>query len=290
MRERGVVVRSGETIPYIVCGDARKEGSLAEHSFHPDDVRRDHLVVDKVWYLAQQVHPCVARLCEHLAGTDAGRLATCLGLDSSKYQTQSNNNSYTVGGEDETIRLTAFLSDDERFRNVDRLQLQCPACHISFEFQGLLIPGGDGGGKVRSGLDCSCGQRITPVSFHAQLRYILMGQIAQYYAGWMECDEPACRATTRQLRVYESRCPIEACRGSMRAKYPAQRLYHQLHYYKSLVDPERLKNLTKDSSLNWRAIAAEHEPLRVVVDRYLDRCAYPIIKLGEIFSFVTVTQ
>jgi DNA polymerase alpha subunit A len=271
MKERGIAVRAGDIIPYIICGSARKEGALADHAFHPDDVRKDHLQVDTDWYLAQQVHPCVARLCEHLDGTDAGRLAACLGLDAAKYHSRT-----TPAAEDETVRLTAFLTDEEKFRNVEHLSLVCLACRGSFEFRSLLVSSPEG--QVVSGLDCACGQRISPVTFHCQLLAVLARHIAEYYLGWMDCDEPACRSATRQPCVYETRCPVDTCRGAMRPRYPAGRLYSQLLYYRSLLEGK--------PTAEWKAMIAEHEPLRLELQRRLERCAYPIISLGDIFSFV----
>ena len=43
------------------------------------------LQVDLHYYLAQQVHPVVSRLCAPIEGTDAARLADCLGLDPAKF-------------------------------------------------------------------------------------------------------------------------------------------------------------------------------------------------------------
>lgn len=34
---------------------------------------------DTHYYLAQQIHPVVSRLCDPIEGTDAARLAECLG-------------------------------------------------------------------------------------------------------------------------------------------------------------------------------------------------------------------
>jgi DNA polymerase alpha subunit A len=278
MKARGLAVRSGDTIPYIICGSARKEGSLSEHAFHPDDVRKEHLQIDTDWYLAQQVHPCVARLCEHLAGTDAGRLASCLGLDASRYHTKPAAN-----GEEEGVRLTAFMNDEEKFRNVEHLMLTCPACRASFDFRGLLVTSQDG--RMTSGLDCACGQRVPPISLHYQLLSALTHQVSEYYLGWMDCDEPSCRATTRQPRVYESRCPNDSCRGAMRPRYSGGRLYSQLLYYRSLIDNEKWK-----IGPEWRLMVGEYEPLKRDLIGRLDKCAYPIINLAEIFSFVKLNS
>lgn len=90
-------VAAGETVPYIICINqavAGEEGageaapvqkSLAERAYHPEELRSsDSLVVDAEYYLGQQVHPVVSRLCSPIEGTNPGHLAECLGLDSSR--------------------------------------------------------------------------------------------------------------------------------------------------------------------------------------------------------------
>ena len=39
----------------------------------------DEFILDVKYYLANQVHPVVARLCDPIDGTDAAHIAQCLG-------------------------------------------------------------------------------------------------------------------------------------------------------------------------------------------------------------------
>lgn len=289
LKEMGKAVRSGDTIPYIICGTA-KEGALAEHAYHPDQVRRDALPVDKEWYLAQQVHPCVARLCEHLKGTDGAKLAACLGLEASKYASSSHHLGNGAGQTKDPNggKLSCFLSDEERFKGVDPLSLHCPQCAAQNEFKGLFQVEVEAEfTKIRIGLDCpACGSRLTARSFYHQLLLAIRSHIDRYYLGWRECDEPTCRARSRQLRLYENACGQEHCRGQMRSLYTGHQLYTQLLYYRSLLEIERIKNRLFESSLSgWRQLLVEIEPTKAMLKRYLNKCDYPIIKLSEIFSF-----
>lgn len=299
MKAKGQAVRAGDTIPYVVC--AAGKSMLSENAFHPDDVGREGsaLQVDTEWYLTQQVHPCVARLCEHLVGTDAGKIAAALGLDSSKYR--SNNPQATHKTTDQPTQLTRFLSDEEKYRDVDRFNLQCPTCGDEREFTGFfrLAPNG----QLVSGLECQGPdehhpRHLIPLSvLHYQLMAAIRHQIAEYYQGWLVCDETMCQARTRQPRVYEGRCVLEGCRGSLRPLRPGATLYRQLLYYLYLVDVDRLRlrlgdtaTVTMGSTINWRAVAAECETVKGMVKKQVDKCAYPIINLAEIFSFCSVTK
>ena len=94
----------GETVPYVIavktdasgediaagkCGAAGGKG-LADRAYHPDEVTAEGsgLKLDLHYYLTQQVHPVVSRLCQPIEGTDAARIADCLGLDPSKFHHQ----------------------------------------------------------------------------------------------------------------------------------------------------------------------------------------------------------
>lgn len=54
---------------------------------HPTEIAKSggRLKVDREWYLAQQLLPPIARLCEPIEGTSQAQLAECLGLDSSRF-------------------------------------------------------------------------------------------------------------------------------------------------------------------------------------------------------------
>ena len=49
-------------------------------------IKFQDLKVDIQYYLAQQLHPVVSRLCDPLEGTDGSRIAQCLGLDPEQYR------------------------------------------------------------------------------------------------------------------------------------------------------------------------------------------------------------
>ena len=52
----------------------------SQRAYHPEEVQKqDHLKIDYKYYLAQQVHPVVSRLCDPIEGTDAAHIAECLG-------------------------------------------------------------------------------------------------------------------------------------------------------------------------------------------------------------------
>lgn len=82
-------------VPYIHCTffPFSQQGTIsggsagiAQRARHPDELKRDDgkWMIDIDYYLSQQIHPVVSRLCASIEGTSPERLADCLGLDPSK--------------------------------------------------------------------------------------------------------------------------------------------------------------------------------------------------------------
>ncbi len=86
------------------------------------------------WYLTNQVHPPVSRLCAPIDGTDNARLAICLGLDANKYK-----QSVMAKLEQEELHtLESQLTDKERFKDITKWKPICNYCKHDFEFSGLV--------------------------------------------------------------------------------------------------------------------------------------------------------
>ena len=143
MQKRGLLAASGDTIPYVICTAPMNAdgatGSLSDCAYHPDELRRDPtLKLDYVWYLQTQLHPPIARLCEHIEGTDTSQLAACLGLDPRKFRPVTR--SETIGAPliGASSRFSTLLSDEERFADVEKVKLTCGTCAKEAEFVGLV--------------------------------------------------------------------------------------------------------------------------------------------------------
>jgi len=81
LRAQGRVVQAGETISYVICksDDESKQHLIAERAHSTDTVEKDGQAPDYEWYLTNQIHPPISRLCEPIEGTDSAFLAHCLG-------------------------------------------------------------------------------------------------------------------------------------------------------------------------------------------------------------------
>lgn len=300
MRERGQAVRSGDTIQYIVCTtDANGDASntvLSDRCFAPEEIARNSsLRVDCEWYLGQQVHPPVARLCEHVEGTDSARIAACLGLDAQKYTNAVvANGKGGVAADLEAASFTsmALVGKEERYRNLDPLVLTCLNCGRvnSLPLSGTsVLPSPSIEGTCP--LDCGgCGSRPAPITVYYQLLAAIRKHQTTYHSYFLQCDEPGCQMVTRQMRLYESQCPRmldsmetgSTCPGTMVPAYPSQRLYHQLLYFRDLFAEPPHTGVPRKSGAD-----EGYGMVRMLIGQTLNQCAFPIINLQAIFSFVT---
>lgn len=84
--------RAGNVVEYIICTNkdadpAAGNSGLAARAYHQSELQENsNLAVDTQYYLSQQLHPVVARLCAPLEMTSDARLAECLGLDPTKFK------------------------------------------------------------------------------------------------------------------------------------------------------------------------------------------------------------
>ena len=150
-------VNAGETVPYIICCEVKPEDEkdmtndaianghassksggkgLAERAFHPEELQENpNLRVDLHYYLTQQLHPVISRLCAPIEGTDAARLADCLGLDASKFAARN------VGADDDDMNANRYaacsLDDDAMYEKCEPLKLFASDGKTEFTFPGV---------------------------------------------------------------------------------------------------------------------------------------------------------
>ncbi|KAJ2850481.1 DNA-directed DNA polymerase alpha catalytic subunit pol1 [Coemansia brasiliensis] len=290
LRAKGIAVRSGESIPYIICNvEEGESGSYAERARHPDELQESQgkLVPDFEWYLNQQVLPPCARLLEPLSGTDMSTLAQCLGLDSSKYRSISQP---TL--DSSSLRtLDSQISDAERFQMARPFMINCPKCHKEYQIQGVARVSPSG--QLESGLVCLHCQHLPSSAFVAtQLMLQIRQYIREYYAFSTQCDEPSCALTTRILTVVGSKCLRPQCSGRLVPLFSDKVLYYQLQYFAALLNTERSATRLQKPAAEVRLLRdthAEHlSRLANVVDSYLAVSARKFVDLSLLFSFCCV--
>ncbi|WWC67483.1 uncharacterized protein I206_101391 [Kwoniella pini CBS 10737] len=294
MKSKGASVRAHDVIPYIMCLDESGKGgktAQAERAFHPDDLRRQgsELKIDYDFYLDTQILQPVLRLCETIEGTERARLAECLGLDPSRYASSGPS----VSDEKQFFTFESQISDKERFKDAEPLQLRCVSCESAFTFQGLM----DESTNIQPvGISCSACQAILhPASVSVQLENQIRAHVSRYYLGWTVCDGEGCGARTRMMSVYGKRClglVKEGCKGTVRLEYNDSKLYNQLLYYRSLFDGEKAISNARGSQRfeEIRALVLPNTALFgqlvQVTDKYLDKNGRRFVDMKGLFGFM----
>ena len=254
-------VNTGDHIPYIITAplssdgpenerNVKKEPSATERARHPEEVLRSQgkLKPDVLWYLTQQILPPLNRLCEPIEAISAKLMAEKLGLDSSNIRDSSSGGDRD--NEDEVLieyKPASLDSDEERFKEVEKLQVYCMSCQSHQEFPGVVrFMAGDT--TIMSGLFCTNKDCPNPYLWgHADhyqcfarlqntMKIWLYKLLNRYYEGTMQCNEPSCQLVTRQVSVAGAVCLRRGCTGRLVPQTTSRDVHAHLKYLEMLFD------------------------------------------------------
>ena len=284
-------VNQGETVPYIIAlktdasaeeiasGRAVNQSSggkgLADRAYHPDEVSAENsgLKLDLHYYLTQQVHPVVSRLCQPIEGTDAAHIANCLGLDPSKFHHQVVTANGGDEYDDDLLAPAAALDDSERFKRCKPLVLRTAGGEFEFPGVDAILAGqvspdaslapapktnGAPDGKENVANPPNAGKLAgyagvssstpTPLGAHAlanQVRLAVRDSVNSYYSTTLRSDDELAPSETRNvsLRVGTDAAaepgtlPADPkCQGAMQKTTTEAALYTQLVHFRRLLD------------------------------------------------------
>ena len=270
-------VAAGEAVPYVICvtvpaGQGGVNGaaaaaasaagassglSLAERAYHPEEVTAGGtLAVDVAYYLAQQLHPVVSRLCAPIAGTDAAQLAECLGLDPSRFKGSVAGPAGQGSREDALLSVNTW-DDEARYSACPPLVLKRPD-GSSFTFPGAAaLAAGSvtamellGGGPVTAAPSSKEASAAGTVSIAAPLtaaqlanQVTLAGHalVKRYYDGWLRSDDELypCDTRTPCLRVTSNDIPLGCAPPDPKCSGRMHRVFGEAALYTSLVHLRR---------------------------------------------------
>ncbi|KAM6288204.1 DNA polymerase alpha catalytic subunit isoform 2-T2 [Spheniscus humboldti] len=292
----GRKVKAGDTVSYIICQDG-SDLSASQRAYAPEQLQKqDNLTIDTQYYLSQQIHPVVARICEPIEGIDSVLIATWLGLDPSQFRVhhhyhKDEENDALVGG-------PAQLTDEEKYRNCERFKFCCLKCGTENIYDNVF----DGSGRfIEPSLQrCSKTECEEPpfnhvVQMNNKLLMDIRRYLRKYYNGWLICEEPTCQNRTRRLPLSFSRSgPVcQACRKAvLRPEYSDKALYTQLCFYRYIFDVEYAmdKVITEDDKEYLkkkplrREVSEAYKRLKSTVDKCLSMSGYSEVNLCKLFT------
>lgn len=256
MLNAGDTVVGNQEIPYIIC--KTEASSIALRARHPREVEASSLEIDLDWYKKQQLHPPILRLLGPVEGTDAARIAECLGLDGSRF--------LITEGLDKNIEVTTemILDPISRFRQLHLdFDILCPHCTEHIELRETLQLDEKLELKQDSVAHCSkCQEAIHPTIVENQSVVGVRQLLNKYALCETQCTEPMCKNLSRDvsLRGCGDRCEIPKCNATCEKTFSEQHLQNQLdllrHMFSvALEDYTRgtkvIDSVLQNSEHNW---------------------------------------
>lgn len=230
-KQSGGHFRQGDTVPYVICDDGTNN-SAVQRAYHLDELKNsDKLKIDIKYYLSQQIHPVVSRICEPIEGIDAFQIADCLGIDTSSFKKP-------VIRTENTAELVS--KPEMKFKNVDPFVFECYDCKqrnvIDGPFrQGIMV--------LEKCSNCD----VAPVNYllyiQNQLTLSINRYIKKYYSNMMICEDPACDNETNRIpSKFVGKYPVcTLCNnGIMYKKYTESDLHFQLSYFRHIFDISKI--------------------------------------------------
>ncbi|XP_065095411.1 DNA polymerase alpha catalytic subunit [Ochlerotatus camptorhynchus] len=286
-KQRNRNFKRGDVVGYIICEDGTSAAAM-KRAYHIDELKdpanKDKLKPDVEYYLAQQVFPVVFRICEPLEGTDACRLALCLGLDPKKFQSLG---ALRDGERDYADGEAAQKTITQKYRLCHRFEFTCVTCSTK-------NPVASGfkrdGGRYKSVFEKCCNESCTVLpqqylpAIVNELTLALRSDVKRFYERWMICDNPICNQNTRLYsHVATKNNPhcLHCQKGLLVQQYSESDLYLQLNYYGYMFDLNQYDNkVTKLLSPELRNM---YTTLGATVERFLSRSEYANIKLSTLY-------
>ncbi|KAG8009409.1 DNA polymerase alpha catalytic subunit [Nibea albiflora] len=286
-------VKAGDTVSYIICKDGSTLAASQRAYALEQLQKQEGLTLDSQYYLAQQVHPVVSRICDPIEGIDGVLIATWLGLDPGQFRAQQQYQREEEA--DGTLGAPVQLTDEERYKDCERFTFTCPQCGTDNIYDSVF----EGAGlKLEPSLmrccHIPCGSRPIDhaVNISNKLLLDIRRHIKKYYSGWLVCEDQACQNRTRRLPIAFSRhgpiCP--ACtRATLRPEYSEKALYNQLCFYRFIFDWEYavakvLQPEERGRTKNWNREEKVYRRLKEVPDKALATSGYSEINLAKLFQ------
>lgn len=284
LENRGKRVCPGQEIEYVIC-DVESEGpksSLADRARHPHEFELDKsLRVDVAWYKAHQVHPLISRLLDPIEGTDAARLAECLGMDSTRFARAAATAAASASDGDSYADMaiadvTALLDRTTRWKTFEsRLEgVRCPTTDEVVSWRQLLMPDAWETRGVSVLFRSPSGAAIHPKLAQNLLVMQLRKLLREYSEGWVLLGD------SEHLGM-----GVEKTRRMRRGKnaLSEHHLHQELEFLEHLCAVAGKRNAAEDDPRGCRVAA---QSMQRVCKWLLECNGYNFVDCGKIFACI----
>ncbi|CAJ0930207.1 unnamed protein product, partial [Mesorhabditis belari] len=237
-------LKQGDVVKYVICEDGTSN-SATQRAYHLSelDAEGSNLKIDVHYYLANQLHPVISRLCEPIEEADAASIADALGLDPAQFKNRS------VQRDGEWLNFS-----EESYDGCEAFKFVCSHCNAENVVDKIFKTVN---GSVRLSVD-SCSKCERPLaSAVTEIKNSFEIQLDEFddkmAKSPLKCDicdtESVSPASVSPDGT--ALCENPDCfDGVARKVYGEAQLYRQQKYFEMLVDvkraQERLKNKEKD--------------------------------------------
>ncbi|OXU28104.1 hypothetical protein TSAR_015372 [Trichomalopsis sarcophagae] len=274
--------KAGDTVPYIICEDGTDKMPL-ERAYHIEEFKKnDNLKIDVNYYLLQQIHPVVLRICEPIEGIDDVLLAQHLGVGD-LYKPKKVHTAQEEGE-------VPLCIQDNRYDNCHPLKFKCRNENCKFEIE-IKMTITEFGGVPRPTLAlcpnpaCDMPPWRYADAIQNRLQQEIRKFISQYYYGEVECENPICLKVMRRITMGTlgtfPKC-YNCLDGNVHRIYKETELYNQLSYYLHLftLNQTHFKNLKPAPT---RELIAVYDTLKEFVEKQIQANAYSVVDLTKLF-------
>ncbi|XP_037300850.1 DNA polymerase alpha catalytic subunit [Manduca sexta] len=279
--------KKGDIVPYIICEDGTAN-SATQRAYHIEELKNsEHLKIDYNYYLAHQLHPVISRICEPIEGMDPARVADCLGLDPSGYK-------QIIKKEHTNTEIYEVENEKEKYRHCQEFIFKCvnENCKTENRIKETIIKSDkENITFLEKCQNDKC--TIRPVDYLSSIQNQLQIQMrqyhAQYYAGWLSCEDPACGHRTARLpQTFAGGYPLcrQCEKGVMFREYTEKDLYLQINFFLYIFDLSK-SNSTAKIRIPPEIVSA-FQILKEMVADCLAHSAYSIINLSKLFRFFSI--
>ncbi|CAD7939831.1 unnamed protein product [Amoebophrya sp. A25] len=248
MMEKGLTVNPGLEVAYLIC--KRLEGEAGEGSaIKPEDVSnigmcafsmaelqdpKNKIQLDKEWYLKSQIHPPLMRLLAPIDGTDAGKIAEALGMDSTKFMVASlGAGAVEHDAEEASTLVEEILNPITRYKGRKLLfEMQCSGCSKLIPLQKFLGLNEDLQVVNEDAmLRCPFCDLQEPRMLLSQILHGFRNIHIRYMEGITTCTEQTCRRVSKTLSLKScgQRCENPNCNAEVKPNVSQQLVQDEIN-------------------------------------------------------------
>ncbi|CAI4228859.1 unnamed protein product [Auanema sp. JU1783] len=278
----------GDIIEYIICEDGTNNSST-QRAYHRSELEDNkNLKIDVNYYLSQQVHPVVSRLCAPIEETDSVFIAEALGLDTAGYR-----RSAAALQQEHQHEEASHDFNLNNFDHCESFSFPCPGCgvitHIRSAFEG------EDDNQKPSLHSCSkC--NVSFMEYEPYLLNLLDNQLSNYIAKHLKsafrCDEATCSYKTHHYELKWSKEGLDCSKcgvGILRREYTAKHLFDQQSFFKQIFNVSSVLSKMKieekrQMEAHYCSTIVMYEDFLKIISRYLRSNSYNRVNLAYLFA------